>query len=175
MNGPGQDSPSRESSGFPAIGTRLPSRARTVTETDITMFAALTGDWHPQHSDVEWAKSSFFGERIAHGLLVLSFTFGLVELDRERVIALRRLQDVVFKRPTHIGETIRVHALVESVRRIRADIALLGLGWRVVNSGEKTVLRAQVEVLYRASLSGQTPPSPADDDDDLVIPGVIPF
>ena len=46
---------------------------------------ALTGDFHPQHVDAEWAAESPFGERIAHGLLVLSYAAGLVPFDPERV------------------------------------------------------------------------------------------
>ncbi|HSZ69701.1 MAG TPA: MaoC/PaaZ C-terminal domain-containing protein [Solirubrobacteraceae bacterium] len=138
--------------GFPAVGEELSSCPRVVTEADIAMFSALMGDWHPQHTNVEWAGTSRFGERIAHGLRVLSFAVGLLELDRERVIARRRLREVVFKRPTHIGETIRVDALVESVRPVSADCALVGLRWRVVNAREETVLRAGIDVLYRGSV-----------------------
>lgn len=83
-------------------------RGRTVTEADVAMFAGLTGDFHPQHTDAEWAASSPFGERIAHGLLVLSLAAGLVEFDPDEVIALRRVRDVVFKRPVKLGDTIRV-------------------------------------------------------------------
>ena len=88
----------------------MPVRGRTVTEADVAMFAGLTGDFHPQHTDAEWAASSPFGERIAHGLLVLSLAAGLVDFDPEEVIALRRVRDVVFKRPVRLGDTIRVSA-----------------------------------------------------------------
>jgi 3-hydroxybutyryl-CoA dehydratase len=159
--------------GFPSVGVCLPSRARTVTEADITMFSALTGDWHPQHSDVEWAKSSVFGERVAHGLLILSFAIGLVELDPEQVILLRRLRNVVFKRPIYIGETIRVRALPESVRPVNADSALLGLRWRVVNSREETVLRAQVDILCRTGpIESRLATGTSE---DLSTPGVYPL
>ena len=91
-------------------GGRRPSRprGRTVTEADVVAFAALTGDCHPQHTDAEWAASSPFGERIATGMLVLSCAGGLVPFDPERVVALRRVGDVVFKRPVRFGDTLRV-------------------------------------------------------------------
>jgi MaoC like domain len=54
------------------------TRGRTITEADLTSFSALTGDWHPQHSDAEWASQSRFGSRVAHGMLVLSYALGLV-------------------------------------------------------------------------------------------------
>jgi hypothetical protein len=72
------------------------SRGRTITEADVVAFSALTGDWHPQHSDAVWAAHSSFGERIAHGMLIVSFAVGLVAFDPEHVVALRRIRDVVF-------------------------------------------------------------------------------
>ena len=54
-----------------AVGETLVSPARTLTESDVHAFAALTGDWHPLHTDVPYASASPFGERIAHGMLVL--------------------------------------------------------------------------------------------------------
>lgn len=87
---------------------KFTSRARTVTEADVVAFAGLTGDFHPQHVDAEWAAESVFGERIAHGLLVLGLAAGLAPLDPERVVALRRVRDVVFKRPVRLGDTIHV-------------------------------------------------------------------
>ena len=49
----------------PAVGTPFESRGRTITEADLVSFAALTGDWHPQHADAGWAASGPFGERVA--------------------------------------------------------------------------------------------------------------
>ncbi|MCX5834836.1 MAG: MaoC/PaaZ C-terminal domain-containing protein, partial [Deltaproteobacteria bacterium] len=55
-----------------AVGERFISPARTITEADIINFAGLTGDWHPLHTDVEYAAKTPFKERIAHGMLTLS-------------------------------------------------------------------------------------------------------
>src|SRR5438477_8006655 len=54
------------------VGDTALSPGRTVTETDIVLFAAFTGDWLPIHTDAEYAKTGPFGERIAHGFLVLA-------------------------------------------------------------------------------------------------------
>ena len=89
-------------------GQAFTTRGRTVTEADVVGFAALTGDWHPQHADAEWAAASPFGERIAHGLLVVSLAAGLVPFDPGRVIALRQVSDATFKRPVRFGDTLRV-------------------------------------------------------------------
>jgi 3-hydroxybutyryl-CoA dehydratase len=94
------------------LGEEFETRGRTVTEADVVGFAALTGDLHPQHTDAEWASRSPFGERIAHGMLILSYAVGLAPLDPERVLALRRLRDIVFKRPVVLGDTIRLRGSV---------------------------------------------------------------
>jgi 3-hydroxybutyryl-CoA dehydratase len=125
------------------------SPGRTITETDLVSFAALTGDWHPQHSDASWAADSRFGGRIAHGMLVLSYAIGLAPLDPSRVVALRRLSDVVFKRPVHIGDTIRVESRVEAIKPLDADSALVDLGWNILNHGDETVARARIYVVWR--------------------------
>lgn len=134
---------------LPRDGLRIRSRERTVTEADVEAFARLTGDLHPLHLDAEWAKSSMFGERIAPGMLVLSFSIALVELDHSRVLALRRLRNVVFKRPTRFGETIHVDALVTSARELSPEVSLVALRWIVRDSAEQTLMRASIEVLWR--------------------------
>jgi 3-hydroxybutyryl-CoA dehydratase len=130
-----------------AEGARFTTRGRTVTEADVVAFAGLTGDFHPQHVDAEWAASKPFGERIAHGLLVLSTAAGLVPFDPERVVALRKVRDVVFKRPVRFGDTIRVDGKVAELRRVDDAVGLVAVALNVV-SGGRTVLRATVEVLW---------------------------
>jgi 3-hydroxybutyryl-CoA dehydratase len=131
-------------------GAAFTSRGRTVTETDVVNFAALTGDWHPQHSDAAWAAESAFGERIAHGMLIVSYAAGLVPFDPERVLALRRIADATFKRPVYIGDTIRVEGRVAETKRVSDDAGLVALQWNVVNHDGRVVCRARVEVLWRA-------------------------
>lgn len=132
-----------------APGDRFATPGRTVTESDVVGFAALTGDWHPQHADAVWAAASPFGERIAHGMLVLSFAVGLVPLDPERVMALRRVRDATFKRPVRLGDTIRVEGRVEEVRTIDDATSVVALAWSVVNQDGRTVTRAVIEVVWR--------------------------
>jgi acyl dehydratase len=132
-----------------AVGDAFVSRGRTVTEADVVGFAALTGDWHPQHADAEWAASSAFGERIAHGMLVVSFAVGLVPFDPDRVVALRRVADVVFKRPVRLGDTIHVAGNVAELRELDDATGLVAFAWKVLNQEGRTACRARVEVLWR--------------------------
>jgi 3-hydroxybutyryl-CoA dehydratase len=123
---------------------------KAVTEQDILSFAALTGDMHPQHVDSDWAAKSRFGEQIAHGLLVLSFAVGLMELDPDRVVALRRVRDAVFKRPVKIGDVIRAETDTVGTQSVDGEHELVDVRLRIVNQDDQLVLRANLELLCRA-------------------------
>jgi acyl dehydratase len=131
------------------VSAPFTSRGRTVTEADVVAFAGLTGDWHPQHSDATWAAQSAFGERIAHGMLIVSYAVGLVAFDPERVVALRRLRDVVFKRPVRLGDTIRVEGTEADRRQVDDDTALVTWNWRILNQDDELVCRVAIEALCR--------------------------
>jgi len=101
-----------------AVGDSVTSAGRTITETDIVAFAALSGDWNAIHVDAEYAAKGMFGERIAHGLLGLSIASGLaVRLGfiEETVIAFMGV-DWKFRAPIKIGDTIHMRALVTELK-----------------------------------------------------------
>jgi 3-hydroxybutyryl-CoA dehydratase len=142
-NGERASAPSR------TIGGRFVTPSRTISDEDIMSFARLTGDMHPQHTDPEWAAGSRFGERIAHGLLVESCAVGLVDFDPERVVALRRVGDAVFKLPVRIGDSVHVEGQVVGSRGLDDDTELVEHRWRVLNQDGRMVLRMTVEVVCR--------------------------
>ena len=150
-------------------GQAFTTRGRTVTEADVVAFAALTGDWHPQHADAQWAAESPFGERIAHGLFVISLAGGLVPFDPERVVALRRVGDVVFKRPVHFGDTLHVEGRIAELEPATDDAGLVTFAWNVVNQDGRVVCRARVEVLWRAD--GES----ASDGTEYAVNGFVPI
>ena len=133
-----------------AVGDRFATAARPVRERDILDFAALTGDRHPQHVDPEWAAGSRFGEQIAHGLLVLSFAVGLLPLDPDRVVALRRVADAVFKQPVKIGDIVHVEGEIVRTRELDDDNGLVEARLRIVNEDGRLAVRASVELVWRA-------------------------
>ena len=104
------------------VGDTWQSGARTVTETDVVMFAGLTGDFNPLHVDDEFARESFYGQRIAHGLYGTSLVAGLGShsplMRTEAFVAIR---DWYFLKPMFLGDTMHVHTEVlekrESGRR----------------------------------------------------------
>ncbi|MEX1142496.1 MAG: MaoC/PaaZ C-terminal domain-containing protein [Thermoleophilaceae bacterium] len=130
-------------------GERTVSRGRTITEADVTQFAALTGDMHPQHTDAVWAAGSRFGGRIAHGMLVLSYAVGLVDFDPERVVALRGLSRATFKAPVALGDTIHVESTVDGSEPVDDAYALVTCRWRVLNQHGRLVAAVRVEILWR--------------------------
>lgn len=90
------------------VGELWKSKGRTITEADIVMFSALTGDYYPLHTDIEFAKNSFFKQRIAHGMLVLSFAVGLTKMEPGIVAANYGIDKLRFIHPVFINDTIHV-------------------------------------------------------------------
>ena len=153
-------------SGRPVEGDRLSGRSRTITESDLVGFGSLTGDLHPQHVDGRWSESSAFGCRVAHGMLVLSYSIGLIGFDPDRVVALRGLDSVRFKRPVRIGETISVEAVVREVVPLEPPLSLVGFGWTVSTVESGVVVKARVQALWRDPVASpaesELPPQPAE-------------
>ena len=130
-------------------GMTFTTRARTVTEADVVAFATQTGDLHPQHVDARWAAGGPFGERIAHGMLVLSFAAGLVPFDPDRVIALRRVRDATFKRPVRLGDTIRAEGRLTATTEIDAGSGLVSVALTVLGDADRAVMRAAIDLVWR--------------------------
>jgi 3-hydroxybutyryl-CoA dehydratase len=145
------------------VGDSMESSGRTVTEYDVVSFAALTGDWHPQHADAAWAEASPFGRRIAHGMLVLSYALGLMPIDPRVVLALRSIDGAVLKRPVGLGDTIRVRARLADKRELGPETGLVTLAVRIVNQADELVARMEIVVIWRRESEATAAP-PAEDE-----------
>jgi acyl dehydratase len=132
-----------------APGMAFTTRGRTVTESDVVGFATLTGDFHPQHVDAEWSAHGPFGERIAHGMLVLSYAAGLVPFDPERIMALRRVRDATFKRPVRFGDTISVEGKIATMTELDDASGLVSVALTVLGRDRRAVMRATIDLLWR--------------------------
>ncbi|PVE24939.1 dehydratase [Microvirga sp. KLBC 81] len=95
-----------------AIGFERESFARTVTEADIVAHAGQTGDFFPHHVDEEFARTTPFGGRIAHGTLILSIGIGLLAREINPLSFSYGYDRLRFVRPVRIGDTIRARATV---------------------------------------------------------------
>jgi acyl dehydratase len=130
------------------VGMTLATRARTVTEADVGSFANLTWDVHPIHTDAVAAAAGPFRERVAHGMLVVSFAMGLLPLGDAPLLALRRLRDVTFKRPVPVGETIAVELTVTGLEPVDERTGLVDLRLVVVDPRRRALVRARLEALW---------------------------
>ena len=135
------------------VGDAITSQGRTVTEADIVNFAMLSGDWNPLHTDAEAAKETPYGERIAHGMLVLSMATGLAErlgFMHQTVLGFMGLE-WQFRAAVKIGDTIRVQATVSELK----PMARLGGGYvtfkvQILNQQDKVVQRGAWTVLVKS-------------------------
>jgi len=129
------------------IGDVEVTRARTITETDIVNFAAFSGDWYPLHTDIEYAKKGPFGERIAHGMLILSVATGLMPLYEMAIVAFYGMDKVRFTAPTKIGDTIRVELEVVE-KQDKGDLGgVVALKESVKNQNGENVAVSTMRVL----------------------------
>lgn len=95
------------------MGETWHSRGRTITESDLVMFASFSGDWFPLHTDAEYAKNETpFKERIAHGMLVLSISTGLMIFEPGIIVAFYGMDKIRFIEPTFINDTISLEMKV---------------------------------------------------------------
>lgn len=135
------------------IGEEIVSDARTVTEADVVNFACLSGDFHPEHTDDEYAKKGPLGERIAHGLLIMSIATGLLNQTgafEGTTIAVLEMR-VRFIRAVKFGDTIKANQrIVGKKETSKVDRGVLTSQIIVRNQENKTVLEADlVALLYR--------------------------
>lgn len=126
------------------VGTSSESRGRTITETDIVSFAGLAGDFHPLHTDAEYAANGQFGERIAHGLLTLAVASGLMTLSHQSVRAFYGMDTVRFLRPVRIGDTIRVRSDIAEIDPPKDGAGKVSLNINIVNQRDEPVLAMQM-------------------------------
>jgi len=133
------------------IGDRWRSRGRTMTETDLVMFAALSGDWYPLHTDQEWAATTRYGQRIAHGMLVLSVATGLMVFKPGIVLAFYGLDQVRFIRPTYIGDTLHVDLEVQHLQNKGPTGGVVTCGLQIVKQTDETVATGLFKVLVSQS------------------------
>ncbi len=133
-----------------AIGTQLMTRGRTVTEADIVQFAGLTGDYNPMHTDAEYMRQSQFGQRIAHGMLTLSYAVGQAyQLGfMERTVLAFRGIEMKFSLPVFIGDTTHVELTVAETKPIRRmGGGSVTFDVKIVNQDGKTVQSGTWEVI----------------------------
>ena len=117
--------------------------SKTISETDIYLFAGISGDFNPAHVDEEYAKQTYFKTRIAHGMLTASFISTLIgtRLPGPGTIYMRQV--VNFLAPVVMGDTITAVAEVAEIdtdkKRVRLNTYCLNQTGTKVLEGEALV------------------------------------
>ncbi len=134
------------------IGDRYISPTRTITETDVVNFAAMSGDMNELHTSESYARGTPFKERVVHGLLGLSICHGLMfrlGLMEGTGIAFLGLENWRFEAPIFIGDTIHTELEVLEATpstgkkdrgKIRFKVRLVNTAGVVTQSGVKKIL-----------------------------------
>ena len=120
------------------VGFRFVTPARTVTEADLVAFAGVSGDFNPLHTDSAFAATSIYGERIAHGALVVSLATGLrqrVGLFDGTLLGLLEIRSWRFDAPVRIGDTIRVACEVTELHETSKPDRVMSCMTRSFTSG----------------------------------------
>jgi acyl dehydratase len=99
------------------LSTRV---TKTVSESDVYLFAGITGDFDPNHVDEEYAKKTSLGHRVAHGALIVGYTSAastkiLEDFDRPMVsVGYDRIR---FLKPVYFGDTLTIDYVIEGIDR----------------------------------------------------------
>jgi 3-hydroxybutyryl-CoA dehydratase len=141
-----------------AVGDEVLTAGRTVDIGDITLFAGLTGDHYPLHTDEEYGRGTQFGGRIAHGPLTYAFAVGLVALSGflgDAIVAMRELQSLRALSPVRPGDTVRVRAVVaEATPARRPEHGMLAIDYTVINQKDEDVMRFRMVVVAQRRKDG---------------------
>lgn len=125
--------------------------SKTVTETDIAFFAAISGDFNPVHVDAEFAKASRFGGRVAHGPLTLALAAGVLGMHLPGVGTIAVSNHIEYRRPVFVGDTITTRGEVSELeaerRRVKVALTWTNQDGEVVADGYAVVIPPKESVL----------------------------
>ncbi len=116
---------------------------RSITDEDIEAFGKLSGDYNPLHFDEDWAKTTLFKGRIAHGLLTASFISTVIGMKLPGTGTIYLSQSMTFLRPVRIGDTItakvEVVGLDDATERVKLKSICTNQHDKIVLEGESVV------------------------------------
>lgn len=120
------------------------SITHTITEDDIETFGDLSGDYNPLHFNEEWAKTTMFKGRIAHGILTAAYISAVIGMKLPGPGTIYLSQSMRFRRPVRIGDTITATVDVKEKDDEKERITL---GTTVTNQDGETVLQGEALIM----------------------------
>lgn len=132
-------------------GEVFESSGRTITETDMTFFSMLSGDWNPIHCDQDFASKTRFGERLVHGAYGIAIATGMMHtlgIFEKSAVAMMSISDWKFVKPITVGMTLRLRLTIldfeegtsERVGRVNRRLQLVNEHDEVVQDGVSDML-----------------------------------
>jgi acyl dehydratase len=97
-----------------AVGAQRKTSGRTITETDVVVHAGHSGDFFPHHVDAEFARTTRFGQRIAHGTMTFAIGIGLTASQINPVAFTYGYDRLRFPKPVFIGDTIYTRVTIKA-------------------------------------------------------------
>jgi monoamine oxidase len=95
------------------VGSQRETSGRTITEADFVIHAGHSGDYFPHHVDAEFARTTRFGQRIAHGTMTFTIGIGLTASQINPVAFTYGYDKLRFPKPVFISDTIRTRITVK--------------------------------------------------------------
>jgi 3-hydroxybutyryl-CoA dehydratase len=130
------------------------SYSRTVTDADVVLFAGISGDINPVHMNSEYANTTMFKGRIAHGMLTASFISTVLGTKLPGAGCIYVSQNLKFRAPVRIGDTVRTRVTITSIDRDKGRVALettCSVGNTVVITGDASLLVQRRPALPQAA------------------------
>ena len=116
------------------------TRGRTVTETDIALFSAVSGDWNPIHNDAAFA---------AEGMMT-----GMAPISGTAVVALYGFERIRFVHPVHLGDTITYRSQVSSLQPRGKERGLADLDFEIRNQHGRVCVAGVIKILLNTTPPG---------------------
>lgn len=117
--------------------------SKTISESDIYLYAGITGDMNPAHINEDYASKTFFKRRIAHGMLLGGFISAVLGNQLPGYGTIYISQDLKFLAPVYIGETItaqvQVIEIIVETSRIKLQTTCVNQNGTLVLEGEAVV------------------------------------
>jgi acyl dehydratase len=135
------------------VGQTFESGGRTITETDLTFFSMLSGDWNPIHADAEFAKNTRYGQRVVHGTLGIAIATGMLHemgIFHDSAVAMMSLNDWKFVAPILVGDTLHLRLEITELDGGKSErVGRLGRRFIMLNQRDETVQDGRSDLLIK--------------------------
>lgn len=123
------------------------SFSKTLTETDLQLFAQTSGDFNPLHLDAEYAATTAFGERIAHGMWSGALISAAIATALPGPGSVYRSQSLKFSKPVKLGDTVTIELVVLDKKDRTRVVSLSCTG---TNQRGEIIVKGEAEVIAAA-------------------------